>query len=111
MVLIGHSSFRLAVAPALQRCRMMWFATTQPDRALASRAELLRRWKPARPLEQGPWGSPRGPLSRAVLVLSRAGWEAVGPLEWKDHSGISMQIDETPPACRSARDWNLESPR
>eukprot|EP00959_Pyramimonas_sp_CCMP1952_P208735 4366184-Pyramimonas_sp.AAC.1 len=76
MVLSGDSSFRLAVAPALQRCRMIWFATTQPDRALVSRAELLRLWQSARPPEQGPWSHSRGPLSRAALVLSRAGWEA-----------------------------------
>eukprot|EP00959_Pyramimonas_sp_CCMP1952_P190628 3987038-Pyramimonas_sp.AAC.1 len=98
IVLAGDSSFRLAVAPALQWCRKIWFATTQPGGALVSRAELLRLWKSARPLERGPWSSSRSPLSRAVLVLSRAGWEAVGPLEWKDHSGISIQIDETTPA-------------
>ena len=31
-------------------------------------------------------------------MLSRAGWEARGPLEWYDHNGLQVLVDQTPPA-------------
>eukprot|EP00959_Pyramimonas_sp_CCMP1952_P032623 684304-Pyramimonas_sp.AAC.1 len=73
VALFGDSSGRLAMAPAIQWCRMIWTATRRP-------------------------ALPQGPIARAVLCLRRAGWRADGPLKWFDHSGLEVELETTPPA-------------
>ena len=49
--LLGDNSGRLAVALALQRCRMIWTAARRPGLSLVSYAGLLKLWGLSKPLE------------------------------------------------------------
>eukprot|EP00959_Pyramimonas_sp_CCMP1952_P439281 9195870-Pyramimonas_sp.AAC.1 len=75
VVLNGDSSAKLAVAPAVQRCRMLRVANTSP-RAMISAQRLLQLWEEVRPDNDTElsWANSRGPIRRAVLAAQRAGW-------------------------------------
>eukprot|EP00959_Pyramimonas_sp_CCMP1952_P190852 3991161-Pyramimonas_sp.AAC.1 len=88
VALLGDSSGRLAVAPAIHWCRMIWTAPRRPALSLVSRAELLKLSDLTKPVECESWNGSQGPLARAVVCLKRAGWRADGPLKWFDHNGL-----------------------
>ena len=98
VALLGDSSARHAVAPAVQWCRMVWTAARRPELSLVSHAELIRLWDLSNPLECQSWAKSRGPIARAVLCLSRAGWRAEGPTSWFDHNGLAIDLASTPPS-------------
>eukprot|EP00959_Pyramimonas_sp_CCMP1952_P186790 3906073-Pyramimonas_sp.AAC.1 len=73
-------------------------ASTQPESAPVSKVELLRLWDSAQPLQGSPWSSSRDPIRRAALVLQRAGWEVLGPLNGTFTAVSTAMVDQAPPS-------------
>ena len=97
LVLQGDGAGKLAVAPAVQWCRMLWIASTS-EHSMTSVAHLLRLWDAAAPGVGGSWAESRGPLQRAVLSVRRAGWTIQTATGWTDHRGCLVLVGDTPPS-------------
>eukprot|EP00959_Pyramimonas_sp_CCMP1952_P300694 6289687-Pyramimonas_sp.AAC.1 len=85
------------VAPALTWAAAVWQTTTEPALAFFALPELRDMWLAV--LKDGlTWKNSRGPISRMFLSLQRIGWEALGPLLWKDDKGNEPSLLYKSPA-------------
>ena len=100
LALHGGLMVRDAMAPALQWCKMIWQASTFPDDALISLAELGRLWE--RVISRGSvassWARTRGPVARVLLCLARAGWVPEPVAAWRNRGWILIQPPQVSPA-------------
>ncbi|CAK0797539.1 unnamed protein product [Prorocentrum cordatum] len=99
-VLLGDGAGASAIAPAILWWTMLWRAEVY-DHPLVTRARLLRIWRDAKPCEAKGWPSSRGPLSRAVLAVRRAGWSVPSATRWMNHMGFAIDGSRTPPRMLS----------
>jgi len=69
LVLQGDGAGKLAMAPAVQWCRMLWIASTS-EHSMTSFAHLMRLWDAAAPGVVGSCAEARGPLAASVFFCT-----------------------------------------
>eukprot|EP00959_Pyramimonas_sp_CCMP1952_P415884 8713348-Pyramimonas_sp.AAC.1 len=97
----GGPVWRSMVAPALAWASAVWQTTTKPALAFFTISELRNMWL-AVPKDGLTWKNSRGPISRMFVSLQRIGWEALGPLLWKDGKGNELPLLCNSPAMLGA---------
>ena len=82
LVAFGDPLWREAVMAAMEWCRQVWNALTDPAHAFCSTRELVDAWNTSQPDPSRAWHSTRGPMDRTAKSLARIRWTVLSPVEW-----------------------------